>query len=445
MEIRKCKSTLFASVVCFTIFSYAVAYDPFDPKGSINIRWDVVSWTSDGYVAAVTISNNQMYRPVTSPGLTLGWTWAKKEVIWSMAGAQATDQGYCSKFKGNIPHSCSKIPSVVDLPPTVPYNQRFSDCCKGGVLESLGQDPSAAVSAFQLSVGHSGTSNKTVRPPKNFFLLGPGPGYTCSAATIVPPSVSYSADGLRKTRAMMTWSLTCSYSQVLASQNPTCCVSLSSFYNPMITPCPYCACGCQNKNNCASNICRDNDPSSVVSLKTVVQRNASILKCTDHMCPIRVHWHVKANYRAYWRVRIAVANFKYRMNYTQWTLVAQHPNLNKLANVSSFFYKPLIHYNTNDTGMFYGIKNLNNLLMEAGTDGHVESELILQKNTKEFTLKQGWAFPLMIYFNGDECKMPLPDIYPSLPNFTNSNPIPSSTLATLLLSALLLVFFSSRH
>ncbi|RXI09514.1 hypothetical protein DVH24_006148 [Malus domestica] len=346
---------------------FVVAYDPFDPKGSINIRWDVVSWTSDGYVAAVTISNNQMYRPVTSPGLTLGWTWAKKEVIWSMAGAQATDQGYCSKFKGNIPHSCSKIPSVVDLPPTVPYNQRFSDCCKGGVLESLGQDPSAAVSAFQLSVGHSGTSNKTVRPPKNFFLLGPGPGYTCSAATIVPPSVSYSADGLRKTRAM------------------------------------------------------------------------------NHMCPIRVHWHVKANYRAYWRVRIAVANFKYRMNYTQWTLVAQHPNLNKLANVSSFFYKPLIHYNTNDTGMFYGIKNLNNLLMEAGTDGHVESELILQKNTKEFTLKQGWAFPLMIYFNGDECKMPLPDIYPSLPNFTNSNPIPSSTLATLLLSALLLVFFSSRH
>lgn len=190
------------------------------------------------------------------------------------------------------------------------------------------------------------------------------------------------------------------------------------------------------------------------------------------MCPIRVHWHVKANYRAYWRVRIAVTNFKYRMNYTQWTLVAQHPNLNKLANVSSFLYKPLIHYNTSkftmelqymyirtiqfsqsvtlwictdDTGMFYGIKNLNDLLMEAGTDGHVESELILQKNTKEFTLKQGWAFPLMIYFNGDECKMPLPDIYPSLPSCTNSNPISSSTLATPLLSALLLVFFSSCH
>lgn len=152
--------------------------------------------------AAVTIINNQMYRHIKSPGWTLGWTWAKKEVIWSMVGAQATAQGDCSKFKANIPHSCKKTPSVVDLLPGVPMNQRFSDCCKSGVMASWGQDPSAAVSAFQLSVGHSGTSNKTVTPPKNFYLLGPGPGYTCSAATIVPPSVSFSPDGRRTTQAM---------------------------------------------------------------------------------------------------------------------------------------------------------------------------------------------------------------------------------------------------
>lgn len=143
-----------------------------------------------------------MFRHITSPGWTLGWTWAKKEVIWSMVGAQVTAQGDCSKFKANIPHSCKKTPSVVDLLPGVPMNQRFSDCCKSGVMASWGQDPSAAVSAFQLSVGHSGTSNKTVTPPKNFYLLGPGPGYTCSAATIVPPSVSFSPDGRRTTQAM---------------------------------------------------------------------------------------------------------------------------------------------------------------------------------------------------------------------------------------------------
>lgn len=150
----------------------------------------------------MTIQNAQMYRQIMSPGWTIGWTWAKKEVIWSIVGAQATDQGDCSKFKGNIPHCCMRNPTIVDLLPGVPYNQRFSDCCKGGVLASSEQDPAAAVSAFQLSVGLSGTSNKTVRPPKNFYLLGPGPGYTCGGATVVPPSVSLSADGRRRTRAM---------------------------------------------------------------------------------------------------------------------------------------------------------------------------------------------------------------------------------------------------
>ena len=211
-----------------------VAYDPLDPNGNITIKWDVMSWTSDGYVvstlnlvtfsfllasdhlalitckhhnlitsqAVVTMSNFQMYRHIMSPGWTLGWTWAKKEVIWSMVGAQATEQGDCSKFKGNIPHCCKRNPTVIDLLPGVPYNQQIANCCKGGVVASWGQDSSAAVSSFQLSVGLSGTSNKTVRLPKNFTLLGPGPGYTCGQAKTVPSSIFLSSDGRRKTQAM---------------------------------------------------------------------------------------------------------------------------------------------------------------------------------------------------------------------------------------------------
>lgn len=137
-----------------------------------------------------------------SPGWTLGWTWAKKEVIWSILGAQATDQGDCSKFRFGIPHCCKKNPTIVDLLPGVPKNQMFASCCKGGVLTSMGQDPAATISAFQLSVGHSGTSNYTVKPPKDFYLLGPGSGYTCSAATISQPSFSFSPDGRRRTQAM---------------------------------------------------------------------------------------------------------------------------------------------------------------------------------------------------------------------------------------------------
>lgn len=152
--------------------------------------------------ALVTMTNFQMYRHIMEPGWTLGWTWAKKEVIWSMVGAQATEQGDCSKFKINIPHSCMKNPTVVDLLPGVPYNQQIANCCKGGVVGSWGQDPSAAVSSFQLSVGRSGSSNKTVRLPKNFTLLGPGRGYTCSQAKNVLPTAFISADGRRRTQAM---------------------------------------------------------------------------------------------------------------------------------------------------------------------------------------------------------------------------------------------------
>lgn len=94
--------------------------------------------------------------------------------------------------------------------------------------------------------------------------------------------------------------------------------------------------------------------------------------------------------------------------------------------------------------MFYSIKYYNDLLMEAGPNGNVQSKLILRKDMKTFTLNQGWAFPLKIYFNGDECMMPLPDSYPFLPNSAYANPTSSSTLSTLLLVALL-VHWRSFH
>ncbi|XP_059284762.1 COBRA-like protein 4 [Lycium ferocissimum] len=325
----------------FVFFSYAAAYDPLDPNGNITIKWDVMSWTPDGYVAVVTMNNFQMYRHIMTPGWTLGWTWAKKEVIWTMIGAQATEQGDCSKFKGNVPHCCKKTPTILDMLPGVPYNQQFTNCCKGGVLASWGQDPQASVSAFQVSVGQGGTSNKTVKLPKNFTLLGPGPGYTCGPAKIVPSTKFFTPDLRRKTQALMTWNVTCTYSQFVARKHPSCCVSLSTFYNETITTCPSCACGCENKHKCIKS---DSKLLSVVGVNTPRKDNAPLLQCTQHMCPVRIHWHVKLNYKEYWRVKITITNFNYRVNYTQWTLVAQHPNLNNVTQVFSFDYKPLVPY-----------------------------------------------------------------------------------------------------
>ena len=66
--------------------------------------------------------------------------------------------------------------------------------------------------------------------------------------------------------------------------------------------------------------------------------------------------------------------------------------------------------------MFYGQKFYNDLLMEAGPFGNVQSEVLLQKDKNTFTFKQGWAFPRKVYFNGEECMLPPPDTYPFLPN-----------------------------
>ncbi|RWV97709.1 hypothetical protein GW17_00039485 [Ensete ventricosum] len=175
------------------------------------------------FQAVVTIFNFQQYRHIQAPGWILGWTWAKKEVIWSMVGAQATEQGDCSRFKGNTPHCCKKDPTVVDLLPGTPYNQQIANCCKGGVINSWVQDPANAASSFQVSVGAAGTTNKTVRVPKNFTLRAPGPGYTCGVAKIVKPTKFVTQDGRRTTQALndtaMLWGVK-NYNDVLVKAGP---------------------------------------------------------------------------------------------------------------------------------------------------------------------------------------------------------------------------------
>ncbi|KAH7387028.1 hypothetical protein KP509_16G001100 [Ceratopteris richardii] len=349
----------------------------------------------------------------------MGWSWAQKEVIWSMLGGQATLQGDCSKFHAAIPHSCMRSPTIVDLMPGVPYNQQITNCCKGGVLNSWVQDPMSSVAAFQVIVGQAGTSNITVKLPKNFTLMTPGPGYTCGPAYRVPSTRFKTPDGRRTTQAVMTWNVVCTYSQFLASKAPTCCVSLSSFYNETIVPCPTCACACQS-NFSSSQGCLREAPASTGGSSTGLapQPVAPLLHCTQDMCPIRIHWHVKQNYKSYWRVKVTISNRNYAMNYSQWNLVLQHPNLNNLTEVFSFSYEGLAPYGNaiNNTGMFWGIKYFNDLLYQAGPFGNVQSEMLFEKDAATFSFGEGWAFPHKVYFNGDNCVMPPPNAYPSLPN-----------------------------
>ncbi|GJM96656.1 hypothetical protein PR202_ga13518 [Eleusine coracana subsp. coracana] len=345
-SVACCAAVLLAATVLLSAPATTEAYDSLDPNGNITIKWDIMQWTPDGYVAVVTMFNYQQFRHIGAPGWQLGWTWAKKEVIWSMVGAQTTEQGDCSKFKGNVPHCCKRDPTIVDLLPGTPYNMQIANCCKAGVINTFNQDPANAAASFQISVGLAGTTNKTVKVPRNFTLKTPGSNWLGVFHSEDSPMLQSAIDGPGK------WT------------------------------------------------------------------GQPLVQCTSHMCPIRIHWHVKLNYKEYWRVKITITNFNFRMNYTQWNLVAQHPNFDNITQLFSFNYKPLTPYGggINDTAMFWGVKFYNDLLMQAGKLGNVQSELLLRKDSQTFTFDKGWAFPRRVYFNGDNCVMPPPDAYPWLPN-----------------------------
>ncbi|KAM7506866.1 hypothetical protein LguiA_017319 [Lonicera macranthoides] len=124
-----------------------LSYDPLDPNGNITIKWDIETWTPDGYIAIVTLFNYQLYRHIQAPGWSVGWAWARNEVIWDMRGRQTTERGDCSQYKGTITHCCNRAPTIVDLMPEAPYNQQLKNCCKGGILSSLLQFPANSVSS----------------------------------------------------------------------------------------------------------------------------------------------------------------------------------------------------------------------------------------------------------------------------------------------------------
>ncbi|CAL0330583.1 unnamed protein product [Lupinus luteus] len=319
--------------------------------------------------------NFQQYRHIQAPGWALGWTWAKREVIWNMMGGQTTEQGDCSTYKGNIPHCCKKDPTVVDLLPGTPYNQHVANCCRGGVLNAWAQDPDTSVSSFQLTVGSAGTTNKTVKLPKNFTLKTPGPGYTCGPAKIVRPTKFIASDKRRITQAL---------SKLLAN-----CIDLEFFISCYFVPI-FLGSNIAFVVEMGLSIQKDPDPESP-HLASVVSPpgkaiNTPLVQCTSHMCPIKVHWHVKLQYKDYWRVKVTITNFNYRMNYTQWNLVVQHPNFDNLTQLFSFNYKSLTPYEgLNDTGMLWGVKFYNDFLSSAGPSGNVQSELLFRKDKSTFT------------------------------------------------------------
>lgn len=65
------------------------------------------------------------------------------------------------------------------------------------------------------------------------------------------------------------------------------------------------------------------------------------VKCTDHMCPIRVHWHVKTSYVDHWRIKLTITNYNYQRNFSNWNVLVQHPGLSMNPITYSFNSKLL--------------------------------------------------------------------------------------------------------
>ncbi|XP_034682075.1 COBRA-like protein 1 [Vitis riparia] len=404
---------LFFNKLFYSFFVFADCYDPLDPNGNITVTFDTHKWTDDGYVARVTIQNYYQYRHVEKQGWKLGWTWAEDEVIWSMSGAFATQQGNCSSFIFQTPHSCLKNPVIVDLEPTAAPENMTEDCCHGGILSAWAIIPSNSFSSFEIMVGNL-EGNTHGNKPLNLTLMAPGPGYTCSPIEDTDPTVSLVIGGRREIQVFRTWKSTCTYSTFLSNKVPVCCVSLSTFYSPTITTCPQCSCGCRDANPSTDSCIREGS-----SLSQLSSGKLDIVQCTDHMCPIRVHWHVKNNYMSHWRVKLTISNYNLAKNYSDWNILVQHPGFSQNTTTYSFNSTalPTVGF-ADEIALFWGVTFYNNELLHADDKklGSVTTEILLGKDSNSFTLNGGWAFPRRIYFNGENCEMPLPDTYPMLPN-----------------------------
>lgn len=49
---RRNKNSYKLQFSSFSLDLFAEAYDALDPNGNITIKWDVMSWTPDGYVVS---------------------------------------------------------------------------------------------------------------------------------------------------------------------------------------------------------------------------------------------------------------------------------------------------------------------------------------------------------------------------------------------------------
>ncbi|KAJ8465744.1 hypothetical protein OPV22_028296 [Ensete ventricosum] len=62
-KVAPLASTLVLFLLVSSLTPTAEAYDPLDPNGNITIKWDVMQWTPDGYIAVVCLARWKKNNP----------------------------------------------------------------------------------------------------------------------------------------------------------------------------------------------------------------------------------------------------------------------------------------------------------------------------------------------------------------------------------------------
>ncbi|KAL6970246.1 COBRA-like protein 7 [Sarracenia purpurea var. burkii] len=412
-------------------------------NGDLTIMYDVIRTYDSNYWAQVTISNNNPLGRLDN--WKLSWDWMEDEFIYTMKGAfpyvvDSSDcifgkQGqYYQQMDFSNVLNCERTPTLIDLPPQMANDTNLGlipFCCRNGTILPPSMDPSKSTSAFQINVYKMPPNlNRTqLTPPQNWNINGTlNPDYKCGPPVRVSPSEFPNPNSLlSQTTAFASWQVVCNITQP-KGESPKCCVSFSAYYNESIIPCKTCACGCPSSTS--SRTCSTNSPALLLpsqallvpfdnrtdlaiawaDLKHLPKPNP--LPCGDN-CGVSINWHLYTDYSGGWTARITIFNWD-GTPFVDWFAAVE---LNKAApgfeNAYSFNGTEL----NNNTIFMQGNPGLNYLVAESDganpskdprVPGKQQSVIsFTKKNTPGINVAGGDGFPTRVYFNGEECSLPM--------------------------------------
>ncbi|XP_077214737.1 COBRA-like protein 7 [Tasmannia lanceolata] len=413
-------------------------------SGDLTIAYDVLQTFDSNYLAQVTISNHNPLGRLDY--WKLNWEWMRGEFINSMKGAYTnlTDPTDClygeqGTFYQTLDFTtimnCERTPTILDLPLNKANDSNVGlipFCCRNGTILPPTMDPSKSTSVFQLQVYKMPPDlNRTeLFAPQNWKISGQlNPDYQCGPPVRVSSTEFPDPSGLQSEKsAIASWQVVCNITQPKGSHS-RCCVSFSAFYNESVIPCRTCACGCPSNTGPA---CSTTSPALLLPSETLLVpfanrtskalawadlkhfKTPNPLPCGDN-CGVSINWHVYTDYSQGWSARITLFNWE-DTSFADWFTAVE---LDKaFAGYEAMYsFNGTTFPDVNNTIFMQGNPGLNYLVAE--TDGSNPSKdprvpgkqqtmiSFTKKATPGINVVGGDGFPSKVFFNGEECSLPL--------------------------------------